>query len=76
MSTQPVENLEHKALEQRQQIHATAEELKGKISSKISEAKQKLDVTRNLRDHLFAVAVAIGAASLLIGTIIARRFKR
>ena len=76
MSTQPVENLEHKALEQRQQIHATAEELKDKISSKISEAKQKLDVTRNLRDHLFAVAVAIGAASLLIGTIIARRFKR
>jgi hypothetical protein len=71
MSTQPVENLELRAVEQRQQLHATAEELKGKIS----EAKEKLDVTRNLRGHLFAVAVAIGAASLLIGTLIARRFK-
>lgn len=76
MSTQPVENLEHQALEQRRQLHATAEELKGKISGKIDEAKQKLDITRNLREHLFAVAMAVGAASLLIGTIIARRFKR
>ncbi len=76
MSTQPVENLEHKALEQRRQIHATAEELKGKISDKITEAKQKFDITRKLRDHLFAVAIGVGAASLLIGTVIARRFKR
>ena len=46
MSTQPVDRLELRAVEQRRQIHATAEELKGKIS----EAKQKLDVTRNLRN--------------------------
>ena len=72
MSTQPVENLELQAVEQRRQIHATAEELKGKIS----EAKEKLDVMRNLWDHLFAVAVAVGVASLLIGTLIARRFKQ
>jgi len=72
MSSQPVENLELRAVEQRRRIHETAEELKGKIS----EAKEKLDVTRNLRDHLFAVAMTIGAASLLIGTMIARRFDR
>ena len=72
MSTQPVENLELRAVEQRRQIHATAEELKGKIS----EAKQKLQFTKNLRQHLFAVAVGMGAASLLIGTLIARRFKQ
>ena len=74
MSTQPVENLELQAVEQRRQIHATAEELKGKIS----EAKKKLDFTRNLWDHLFAVAVAVavGVTSLLIGTLIARRFKQ
>ena len=58
-------------MEQRRQIHATAEELKGKIS----EAKKKLDFTRNLWDHLFAVAVVIGA-SLPIGTLIARRIKQ
>jgi hypothetical protein len=72
MSTQPVENLQLRAVEQRRQIHETAEELKGKIS----EAKEKLDVTRNLRDHLFAVAMTLGATALLIGTMIARRFKR
>jgi hypothetical protein len=76
MSTQPVDNLERRAIQQRRQIHATAEELKGTISGKISEAKERLDVTRNLREHLFAVAVAVGIASLLIGTIIARRFNR
>jgi len=72
MSSQPVENLELRAVEQRRRIHETAEELKGKIS----EAKEKLDVTRNLRDHLFAVAITVGAATLLIGTMIARRFDR
>jgi|1185.fasta_scaffold1491207_2 hypothetical protein len=72
MSAQPVENLELRALEQRRQIHETAVELKGKISA----AKEKLDVTRNLREHLFAVAMGIGVASLLLGTIIARKYKR
>ncbi|HVN22206.1 MAG TPA: hypothetical protein VMU05_25695 [Dongiaceae bacterium] len=72
MSTQPVENLELRALEQRRQIHATAEELKGKISA----AKEKLDVSRNLRQHLFAVAMTVGAVTLLVGTLIARRFER
>ena len=72
MSTQPVDNLEQQATEQRQQIHATAAELKRKIS----EAKEKLNVTRNLREHLFAVCVGIGAAALLVSTIVASRFKR
>lgn len=72
MSAQPVDMLELRALEQRRQIHFTAEELKGKIS----EAKQKLDVTRLLGRHLFAVALLVGAAGLLIGKLIARRFQR
>jgi hypothetical protein len=76
MSTQPVENLELQAIAQRRQIHATAEELKGTISGKISEARERLDITRNLREHLFAVAMAVGVASLLIGTIIARKLER
>ncbi len=71
MSTQPVENLEYRAAEQRREILATADELRGKIF----EAKQKLDVRKNLSEHLFAVCLAIGAAGLLISTVIARRFK-
>jgi len=46
------------------------------LKGKISEAREKLDVTRNLGEHLFAVSVAIGAVGLLLGTLIARRFKR
>ena len=72
MSTQPVYNLELRAVEQRRQIHVIAQELKGKIS----EARQRLNVTRNLREHLFAVAVAVGVVSLLVGTLIARRFNQ
>jgi hypothetical protein len=72
MSTQPVDVLELRALEQRRQIHATATELKGKISA----AKEKLDVVANLRHHLFAIAMGLGVVSLLVGTMIARRFSR
>jgi hypothetical protein len=72
MSTQPVEHLEHRAKQQRLQMHLMTAELKGKIS----EAKERLDIRRNLREHLFAVCVALGAAALLIGTVIARRFER
>lgn len=72
MSALPIEQLELRALEERREIHARAEELK----EKISEAKEKLNVTRNVRQHLFLVAMTIGAASLLFGTLIARRFER
>ncbi len=72
MSTQPVDNLELRAMEQRRQLHATAEELKGKISA----AREKLDVSRRVRQHLFAVAIAVGALGLVVGTIIARRLDR
>lgn len=72
MSTQPVDALELRALEQRRQIQVTAEELK----EKISEVREKFDMGRQLRRHFFGVAMVIGAASLLIGTLIARRFER
>ena len=72
MSTQPVEKLELRAVEQRRQIHATAAAFTGKTS----EAKPTHDVTRNLRGHLFALAMGIGAVSLLFSAMIARRFDR
>jgi ElaB/YqjD/DUF883 family membrane-anchored ribosome-binding protein len=68
----PIEQLELRAVEERREIHARAEELK----EKISEAKEKLDPTRKVREHPFAVAIGIGAAGLLIGSLIARRFER
>jgi len=71
MSSQAIEYLEHRAAEQRRQIHATAEELR----EKISEARERLDIRKKLREHLFAVCVAVGAAAMLIGTVIARRFR-
>ena len=68
----PVEQLELQAIEERREIHLRAEELKGKIF----EAKEKLDPIRQLREHRFAAAIGLGAVSLLIGSIIARRFGR
>jgi len=76
MSAQPVDALELRALEQRNQIHSTAEELKGKFSQAKQRLEERLDVTKIVRGHLFAVAMVIGAASLLIGASIARRFER
>jgi len=68
MSTQPVDNLEHRAEEQRRLIHASAAELRGKIT----DAKDRLEISKNIGKYLFAVALAIGATGLLIGTFIAR----
>lgn len=74
MSAQPVEQLELRALEQRRQIHVTAEELKGKLTA----AREKLNIRRNLREHMFAVAlaVAVGAGGLLLVSLIVRKLKR
>ena len=72
MSTQPVENLENRAEEQRRQIHATAEELRDKISL----AKEKFDVGKNIQQHLFAICITAGSVALLVGTAIARKFKK
>jgi hypothetical protein len=76
MSAQPVDVLELRALEQRNQIHWTAEELKGRISEAKDRLEERLDVSKMVREHLFGVAVGIGAATLVIGATIARRFER
>ena len=76
MSALPVDVLELRALEQRNQIHWTAEELKGRISEAKDRLEERLDVSKMVREHLFGVAMAIGAATLVIGATIARRFER
>ena len=76
MSAQPVDVLELRALEQRNQIHGTAEELRGTISQAKERLEERLDVTKFVREHLFAVPMVIGVATVLLGAFIARRFER
>jgi len=67
----PIEQLELRAIEERREIHARAEELK----EKISEAKEKLDPARQLREHRFAVAMSVGTASLLIESMMCAQIR-
>ena len=76
MSAQPVDVLELRALEQRSQIHGTAEELRGTVFQAKVRLEQRLDVTKIVREHLFAVPMLIGVATVLLGAFIARRFER
>ncbi len=68
--TAELERLELRAMAQRNRLHNSAEELKEKIAS----TRDKLDVTRNAREHFTAAAVIVGAISLLSGYAIAGRF--
>ena len=71
MTAEPVDRLELRALEQRDQLHERATELK----SKISATRERLDVNRNLREHFGVAAgivagVAFVAGYALAGTIV------
>jgi MFS-type transporter involved in bile tolerance (Atg22 family) len=63
MSTKPVEDLQLRALEQRNQLHHTVAELK----SKVSETRERFDVRRNLHAHFGAFAGIAAALSFLTG---------
>jgi hypothetical protein len=63
MSTQPVENLELRAIEQRNHLHETTAELKRKIEA----TREKFDPSRNVRQHFLGVAVAAAAIGLISG---------
>lgn len=63
MNALPLENLELQAMEQRNQLHQTATELK----SKIETARGKLDPMRNAREHFTGVAVAAGVLGVVAG---------
>ncbi|MEP6644921.1 MAG: hypothetical protein ABJA69_10500 [Acidobacteriaceae bacterium] len=57
MSTTPLQQLELKALEQRNRMHQVIAEAKIQVAA----TKEKLDVKKNIRKHLFlAVAIACG----------------
>ncbi len=63
MSTKPVEDLQLRALEQRNQLHQTVVELKNKVS----ETRERFDLQRNLREHFLPVAAISAALSFLVG---------
>lgn len=73
MSTNPqVQNLELRAMEQRNQLHQTVTELK----QKVSDVREKFDIKRNVQRHMMATALTL-AAVLVIATIpVARSFDR
>ena len=72
MSAEPVENLELRAVEQRNRLHQTTSELKGKIA----DTRAQLDPAKNVREHFAGVAAATGALALLVGYGIAGMFTR
>ena len=60
MSTQPMDALELRALEQRNRLHNSVTELKVQV-------RDKLDVKKNARKHLLAVSVLVSGVGLLLG---------
>jgi hypothetical protein len=72
MSTNSIEHLEIRALQQRNQVHGTIDELKGKVE----EARAKLDVKTNARAHLLGASLAVSAIGFIGGYAIAGLFTR
>ncbi|HEX7284746.1 MAG TPA: hypothetical protein VF532_01100 [Candidatus Angelobacter sp.] len=65
----PVDVLERRAAEQRDQLHSSVVELRHGM-------KRRLDVKRNVRDHLAIVAGALAVAGLALGFALAGVFTR
>ena len=63
MSTLPVETLELRALEQRNRLHKTATQLR----TKVSEAREKLDLSKNAREHLIGASVVVSLLGFFSG---------
>jgi hypothetical protein len=65
----PVEVLERRAAEQRQQLHQSVVELKDSV-------RDRLDVNRNMRDHLWGVSGGLAVVGLVLGYSVAGIFTR
>ena len=65
----PVDVLERRAAEQRDQLHSSVVELRHGM-------KRRLDVKRNVREHLAIVAGALAVAGLALGFALAGVFTR
>ena len=76
MNTQPVENLELRALEQRNQLHRTGMELRSEVQEKIAATREKFDISRNAREHMLGASLVLGLVGLLSGYSFAGMFTR
>lgn len=65
----PVDVLERKAAEQREQLHSSVVELRHGV-------KERLDVKRNVREHLGMVSGALAVAGLALGFTLTGVFTR
>jgi len=63
MKNEAVESLELRALQQRNDLHQTAAELRTKITA----AREKLNVARNARLHFAGTAAVVTSLGLLSG---------
>jgi hypothetical protein len=69
MSSVPAYTLELRAADQRKQIHSSITELRSRI-------REKLDVKRNVRQHVPVISGVAAVASLLMGYGFAGFFTR
>ncbi|HYX52647.1 MAG TPA: hypothetical protein VE783_04300 [Candidatus Limnocylindrales bacterium] len=63
----PVDVLEKRAAEQRRQLHNSVIELRQSV-------KDRLDVKRNVREHLWSAAGALAVIGLVVGYAVAGVF--
>ena len=63
----PVEVLEQRAAEQRQQLHHSVSELKDSV-------RERLDVKRNVREHLWGISGGLALVGLVVGYTVAGIF--
>jgi len=59
-SALPVDVLEKRAAEQRQQLHQSVSELKDSV-------RERLDVKRNVREHLWGLSGGLALVGLVLG---------
>jgi ElaB/YqjD/DUF883 family membrane-anchored ribosome-binding protein len=64
-----VDTLESRAAEQRHQLQDTVQELRRTV-------KKRLDIKRNLRDHVWPIAGAAALVGLALGFLVAGVFRR
>jgi hypothetical protein len=72
MTANPVDRLEIRALQQRNDVHETIGELKDKVV----EARSKLNPNTNAREHLLAASLIVSSLSFLAGYGFAGMFTR
>lgn len=72
MSPEPVDNLELRAVEQRNRLHRTTTQLKGKIAA----TREQLNPSRNVRQHFVGIAVIASAVAVAAGYAVAGMFTR